>query len=542
MEPAAFRPYQPLPCQGPTVTLLVLLFRVVQAVMLAAMLAACGSLPLPAARPEAFAAPVVPAAPLARIAEASTPPGEHSGFRLMPLGVYSLDARIQLARRAQHSLVVQYYQLENDATGRLLLRAVREAAMRGVRARILVDDLYTTHSQQLLAAMAQTPNVEVRLFNPFCCGRDGFVSRFAASPHEISRLNHRMHNKLFIADGVMAVVGGRNIADEYFTLSEAQNFIDMDALVVGKVLPQLERIFDGFWNSDQVWPIQDIVKGPGGTRPDGADFDAWIGMASPPPRIELPAADVLGYGPIGEELDAGRMGLLWGKAVAIADPPSKPRTMNAAQALAESVTMKVWDLLMDARTEVDITSPYLVPGEKGMAAFDSLSTRKVKLTLLTNSLAANDEPLVHAGYARYRHRLLEGGADLYELSPQRTAAGKRFGMFGKSLGRLHSKTAVIDRQKIFVGSMNLDPRSATQNTEMGVVVDSPQLAREMLRVISISKLQNSYRLRLARGTNSLEWLTNDGEIEVILTDEPESSLFQRLYNSLIAPLVPEMLL
>ncbi|MEP6826260.1 MAG: phospholipase D-like domain-containing protein, partial [Ramlibacter sp.] len=179
---------------------------------LVAFLAGCGSLPAPRERPDEFAAAADAASPLAKIVAASTPPGEHSGFRLMPLGVYSLDARLQLAQRARHSLVVQYYQLENDATGRLLLRALREAAMRGVQVRLLVDDLYTTKSQQLLLALAATPNVKVRLFNPFCCGRGGFLSRFVASPHEVGRLNHRMHNKLFIADGAMAIVGGRNIA------------------------------------------------------------------------------------------------------------------------------------------------------------------------------------------------------------------------------------------------------------------------------------------------------------------------------------------
>jgi putative cardiolipin synthase len=486
---------------------------------MAAALAACGSLPPVRERPAVSAAAVDPSTTLARIAAASTPPGEHSGFRLMPLGVYSLDARVQLAERAQRSLVVQYYQFENDATGRLLMRALREAAGRGVQVRLLVDDLYTVKSQQPLLALSATPNIEVRLFNPFCCGRNGFLSRFLASPHEIGRLNHRMHNKLFIADGVMAVVGGRNIADEYFVLSEAQNFIDMDALVVGKVLPQLESIFDAYWNSEQVWPIADIVRGEGGRTPTAADFDAWIGMAAPPPKIVLPPSDVLGYGPIAEELDGGRMGLLWGEARAIADPPTKPTTMTEDEAIATSVTMKVWTLLMDAKFEVDLTSPYLVPGERGMAAFE-----------------------VHTGYARYRERLLRSGADLYELSPQRTTAGERFGMFGKSLGRLHSKTAAIDKTRIFIGSMNLDPRSASQNTEMGVVADSPQLAREMLRVINISKLQNSYRLRLAKDTGTLQWLTTDGEKEVILTSEPESSFFQRLHNLIIAPLVPEMLL
>jgi putative cardiolipin synthase len=504
-----------------------------------ALLGACGALPIARDRPADHAAAPDRSTRLAKIVADSTPPGEHSGFRLMPLGVYSLDARIQLAQRAQQSLVVQYYQLENDATGRLLMRAVREAAARGVRVRVLVDDLYTAKSQQPLLALSRTPNVEVRLFNPFCCGRDGFLSRFVASPQDIPRLNHRMHNKLFIADGVVAVVGGRNIADEYFVLSQAQNFIDMDALVVGRVVAELEAIFDAYWNAVQVWPIADIVRA---SPSSPEDFDAWIGMRSPPPKIELPPSDVLGYGPIAEELDGGRMGLLWGEAHALADPPTKPAAMSADEALATSVTMKVWGLLMDARFEVDLTSPYLVPGEKGMAAFEDLSRRKVKLTLLTNSLAANDEPLVHTGYARYRERLLASGADLYELSPERTTANKRFDMFGNSLGRLHAKTAAIDRRRVFIGSMNLDPRSATQNTEMGVVVDSPQLAREMLRVINISKLQNSYRLRLDQRTGALEWLTTDGEKEMILRSEPESGFFKRFYNSLIAPIVPEMLL
>ena len=513
--------------------------------LLAAGLVACGSLPPARQRAAEYAAPADPSTTLAKVVAASTPPGEHSGFRLMPLGVYSLDARIQLARRAERSLVVQYYQLENDGVGRLLMRTLREAAARGVKVRVLVDDLYTADSQYLLLALSNTPNVEVRLFNPFCCGRDGFLSRFLASPGEIDRLNHRMHNKLFIADGTMAVVGGRNIAEEYFVLSEAQNFIDMDAVAVGRVVPQLEAIFDNYWNSEQVWPIGEIVRGEGGeggAAPGAAEFESWVDMAAPPPRIVLPPSDILGYGPISEELDEGRMGLLWGTAHAVADPPAKLASMTADQALATSVTMQIWERLLDAKQEVQLTSPYLVPGEKGMAAFESLGKRKIKLVLLTNSLAANDEPLVHTGYMRYRERLLRSGADLYELSPERTTASKRFGSFGTSLGRLHAKTAAIDRSRVLLGSANLDPRSATQNTEMGLLIDSPQLARELLRVISVSRVQNSYRLRLAKDTGRLEWLTTDGEKEIVLTSEPEATFFQRFYNMLIAPVVPEVLL
>src|SRR5688572_28168884 len=225
--------------------------RLLAALMAGVALAGCGSLPTRELIGPTWALSVDEGTALAKIVQASSPPDEHTGFRLMPLGVYSLDARIELAKRAQRSLDVQYYVIENDGTGRLLLRHLKEAALRGVRVRLLLDDLYTAKSQELLLALNATPNVEVRLFNPFCCARGGLISRFAASPFEIGRLNHRMHNKLFIADGVIGVAGGRNIADEYFTLNTAQNFVDMDALFMGMVVPQLEGIFDDYWNSEE---------------------------------------------------------------------------------------------------------------------------------------------------------------------------------------------------------------------------------------------------------------------------------------------------
>lgn len=509
---------------------------------LSIVLTACGSLPAVKMMEATNSLSPDASSPLARVVSSSTPPGEHSGFRLLPLGVYSLDARLELARRAKHSLDVQYYVIQNDGAGRLLLRTFKEAAQRGVRVRLLVDDLYTANTEQLLLALGTTPNIEVRLFNPFCCARDNLAGRVLASAFDIVRLNHRMHNKLFIADGVMAIAGGRNIADEYFTLNNAANFVDMDALVVGKVMPQLTRIFDDYWNSEEVYPVATIVKPRGNRSAMAADFDNWIGMAGPAPKLLLPPTDVLGYGPIGEELDAGRIGFLWGQANAISDPPHKLRSMTAEQALATSVTMRVWEQLLTAEREVFMTSPYLVPGERGMAAFEDLRSRGVGLTLLTNSFAANDEPLVHSGYARYRVRLLKAGVDLYELSPARTTRNKRLGLFGSSLGRLHAKTAVIDRRKMFIGSVNLDPRSATQNTELGIMVDSPQLSREMLRIINISKLESAYRLRLVATSDVIEWLTMDDETEVVLTQEPESGWFRRLYHKAIGALVPEGLL
>ena len=504
------------------------------------MLGGCGTLAPRGAVDRSIALPADANTQLGHIAKASTPPEPGlSGFRLLPLGAYSLDARIQLAKRAQHSLDVQYYVFENDSTGRLLLRQLREAAERGVRVRLLVDDLYTTNSQSLLSELSAHPNVQVRVFNPFCCAREsGLVGRVLATLVEVRRINHRMHNKLFIADGARAVAGGRNIADEYFMRNEQQNFIDMDALALGDVVTQLASIFDVYWNSDVVYPLQAVWPHQGTPRERLQRFDAAVADLAEP--LPLPANDILGYGPVGEAFDDRRIGLIWGSARAFADPPDK-RSKSAEEALRGSVAYDAMMTIWGAKSELTITSPYLIPGKQGLQAFEALARNNVRVTVLTNSLAATDEPLVHTGYSRYREPLLRYGVDLYELSPLRTQRNKRLGMFGASLGRLHAKTAIVDGRTVFIGSMNLDPRSATQNTELGIFIESPQLARELSRVINISRLQSAYRVRIAPG-GGLQWLTMDEGGEVVLTEEPESTFWLRLHNWLIAPFVPEQLL
>src|SRR5450432_3085715 len=229
------------------------------ALLAAIFLSACGTLPPQAERPFSTAQPVSADSPLVRIANDSSPAPTLTGFRLMPLGFYSLDARIQLARRARYALDVQYYLIQDDRTGRLLMRNLRDAALRGVRVRLLVDDLYTSGGDPMFRGLAAFPNVEVRLFNPFCCARESTASKYVASIGDFRRLNHRMHNKLYIADGAVAIMGGRNIADEYFARSATSNFVDMDVFVVGAVVRQLARIFDVYWNSPQVYPVEAIL-------------------------------------------------------------------------------------------------------------------------------------------------------------------------------------------------------------------------------------------------------------------------------------------
>jgi putative cardiolipin synthase len=510
------------------------------ALALALALGGCGTLPSAGERPASVASAAPAAGSLATIAKASSPPGDLSGFRLLPVGPFALDARLQLIERAVHSLDLQYYIIENDATGRRVLRGLRDAAARGVRVRLLVDDLYTAGIDPMLRALAGQPHVEVRLFNPFCCAREASVpGRFLASLGDIYRLNHRMHNKLLIADGLMAIVGGRNLADEYFMLNMSSNFVDMDALIMGAVIAPLQAIFDQYWNSDVVYPVQALLSPTVPLDQLAAQFEQLSLPVEPPPA--LPFVDVLGYGSIGDEMAAGRVGLIWAPARAFADPPDKLHRLSPEEAREMSVSAEVRMKIWSAHSELVITSPYLIPGPMGIQSFEELGRRQVKMLVLTNSLAATDEPLVHTGYARYRERLLVAGVDLYEIGPERTRRTKRLGVFGSSFGRLHAKTAIVDKHTVFIGSMNLDPRSDTQNTELGIFVDSPQLAKELMRIINISRLQSAYRVRLDEHGN-LQWLTMDEGQEVILTEEPESTFWMRVHHILASPFVPEQLL
>ena len=506
-----------------------------------ALLGACSSLPV--IDREARASEAIPLSTdttLGRIAKSSTPAPDLSGFRLMPLGLFSLDTRVQLARRAEVSLDVQYYHFENDETGRWLLRALRDAALRGVRVRLLIDDLYTSGQDDLWLAFAAHPNVQVRLFNPFRRARDhGQAARFLADIGNVSRLNHRMHNKLFIADGALAVIGGRNVANEYYLRSAAENFVDVDAFTAGFIVAPLQYLFDRYWNSDPVYPLEAVAKTDMSPAALRARFEDWTGPVKTPPPGELPPNDILGYGPIADDLDLGRLGLIWGEAYVFADHPDKPFDGEVGGELLDtSVTYNVFEAIRMASEEVVASSPYFVPGPASLELLRELRSRNVKVTVLTNSLASTDEPIVHIGYSRYREELLRMGVDLYELSSSRLKDNKRMFLFGKSLGRLHAKLVVIDKKRLFIGSMNLDPRSATINTELGAMIDSPPLARELLRIIDIDRLQSAYRVRLGPNGKGLEWLSNDGEREMILHEEPDSTPWLRIKSWLLTPFVP----
>jgi putative cardiolipin synthase len=505
-------------------------------------LSGCGMLPPQPEQPPSHALPPSADSPLARIAHDSATAPSLSGFRLMAGGYYSLDARIELVRRARDSLDVQYYLIENDRTGRLFMRSLRDAAMRGVRVRLLVDDLNTVGGDPMFLGLAAFPNAEVRLFNPFCCARESLTSRYAASLGDFRRLNHRMHNKLFIADGAVAVMGGRNIADEYFARSATSNFVDMDVLVVGDVVPRLASIFDTYWNSHQAYPVGAILGTPADGEAARQSFNHLVDDGEQMMAVKVPPSDMMGHRLLGTDLDSGRLELEWGTANAFADQPRKVMAASAEEARAMSVQMNVMDRVAESKREVLISSPYFVPGTEGVDAFGGLRRRGVKVVILTNSFAANDVPVVHIGYSRYRVPLLQAGVEIYELSRSGVERDEPVAVPSMSLGRLHAKAAVVDQTMVYIGSMNLDPRSDSTNTELGIFVRCPDLARDVSRAIDMSRLHSSYLVAFGPDGKSLEWRLMGKEPEEIFRSEPDVTPAMEFRNMLLAPFVPEQLL
>ena len=516
------------------------------AVWVGLALAGCASLPQGVQRPVSHALPAVPTSALARIVQASAPDAALSGLRLMSWSAQALDARIEMARRAQHSLDVQYYVIHDDETGRYLLRSLRDAALRGVRVRLLIDDLYTAGSDPLLLGLAAYPNVELRLFNPFPSRRDTLAGRLFSALYDLGRVNHRMHNKLFIADGVMAVAGGRNIGNEYFMVHEGANYIDLDAFAVGAVVPQLQALFDQYWNSEFVYPVQALVHSAAPAAELQRHFEALTAAARAPAPLPPPrgARDVLGHVALSEEMDAGRLDLVWAEAEAFADSPDKVinhkrRWLPGPHREEPSVRKSLMSELVLARQDVMLSSPYMVPDRYVMEDIREGRLWGLGITLITNSLASTDEPLVHAGYQRYRREMLDLGVELYEVAPSRVRRSERLGPFGQSVGRFHAKAAAIDGKVMFVGSLNFDPRSEKHNTELGLLIRSPQLTGQLLQLAEVVKAEAAYRVRLNRETQGLEWSIKSAHGEQTLHEEPDTGFWQRTILRLIAPFVPD---
>lgn len=505
----------------------------------AALLGGCFSLPTRPPLPPSPAMDAVAPGPLAALA----PPlpadagDEACGLRLMPEGATAFNARIALIRQARWSIDAQYYILEADGVGARFLRELLDASRRGVRVRLLVDGLYLAGKDELLDRLAAQPNFEVRVFNPLPVQRGPLLWRLAWSVGELSRIDHRMHNKLFVVDGSVAVMGGRNMADEYFMQSGTANFVDMDVLVTGPLVRSLSARFGDYWASDAVWTVRQLRPTP--PPDDPARLDALL-KAALPGLVPERERDVLGQAPVAPELAAGRLGQTPARARVYADTPDKMALGDDQARYADSVTAHTLAAIAAAREQVILVSPYFIPGERGMAQLQANAARGVRTMVVTNALDATDEPLVHAHYALYR-RLLNLGVNVFELGARLAPGNRQLGDFGASAGRLHAKLALIDDRQLFVGSMNLDGRSARVNTEIGLIIDSPVLAAQFHRLAPVRSL-DAYELRLSAG-GDMEWVQRDPQgREHLLKDEPGAAWWRNLRTLLLRPLVPEGLL
>ena len=507
--------------------------------LLAGLLAGCGSL-LPAVeRPHSAARVAAPNTPLAAVARDAGIPAEKSGVYPLPQAAFALDARLALIANARVSRDLQYYVIADDGIGHMILRGLRDAAQRGVRVRLLIDDLHTTGMDTLLLGLAAHPNVELRLFNPFTASRQSALSRALGLLADFGRLNHRMHNKLFIADGAIAIVGGRNLANEYFLRGTEGNFIDFDLLVTGAVLPALNEGFDLYWNSEHAYPVQAIATSAEPADALRASFDASTRPENTP--APPPAADVYGKPAVSTALAVRRFHLIAADGRAYADSPDKVDPAHHDPAATETVTQRFLKLLGTAHTEMLLFSPYFIPGPETIERLRVAREAGVRVRVVTNSLAVSDEPIVNIGYVHHRNQLLGMGVELYELSSSRLKRDSAMReLLGSSVGRLHAKIGFIDRRTVMVGSMNIDPRSARINTEIGLAFESAPLADMVMRAFRVDELAAVYRVRLGTAGPGVHWTAiNAGADDDELDTDPDTSAWQRFKSFMLSWLVPE---
>jgi cardiolipin synthase C len=455
-------------------------------------------------------------------------PQEHehpglSAFHLLPDGVDALLARLSLANAADRTLDLQYYIWHDDLTGRYLANAVLKVADRGVRVRILLDDLGTGADDRVLLALSSHPNIQIRLFNPVASRT--FKKLGAAL--EFKRVNRRMHNKALIADNQAAILGGRNIGDEYFGASSAVAFGDLDVLTFGAVVHDISTSFDEFWNSEAAYPIENLTGHP---APEDAlpafraKLDAFVAADRNTPYFAKASARLT------QILAGNDTDFSWGKATLLYDDPSKI-TRSPDDTQGHLIT-QLKELIIEPKKEVLIVSPYFVPGKNGVAWMRSLTQRGVSVTVLTNSLAATDVAAVHAGYQRYRKDLLDAGVHLYELKPAADEEDKsKKSILGSSKASLHAKTYVFDRSSIFIGSMNLDPRSVTLNTEVGVYCESPEAAAQVADTLEPKLDQIAWRLEErpdANGKTRIVWIDTRSDGTTVELAEPGVSTMEHI--------------
>ena len=591
------------------------------AAILVPVLCGCAELPKDVQRPVSTALESPAGTPLARLVEerrAAARARFDSGFLLLagPQAAYS--SRLALVEAARKTLDLQYYAIHADASAERLLLGVVAAARRGVRVRVLLDDYHSAGKNAQVMRLAFEPNIEMRMFNPVAGARGSTLGRMFSALGDFSRVQQRMHNKLFIADNAMGVAGGRNLGDAYFGNDESGNFVDLDVLAAGPIVKDLSRSFDSYWNNERAYPVQSLITQEEleSLRPAAS---APVGDAAADGAAALPAAPASAPGTAAsaalaadasaarrsqvwdqKPMDLGAAQFTWAPAVVLVDKPAKipadsptsdsvgaavvpptpsPRATVAAQRRSakapasgtqtptqaatsgatpapaaapdagdkdDTVVDGLLQLMGRARRDLLIVSPYFVPGPEIMAAFATARAKGVRVRVLTNSLASNDAPIAHVGYARHRKELLAMGVDLYEMHSEVTNVRSAFGASGagsngSSRAMLHSKLLIMDQRLLAVGSMNLDMRSQKQNTEIALLIRSADLSRQAGVRIEQALRDSAWHVE-QQADGGLVWRAPEGSELQDATSEPGASTPLRLLLRLLGPLAPDHLL
>lgn len=449
-----------------------------------------------------------------------------SGFRLIASGTDAFLSRLAMVRMAEHSVDLQYYSVHDDSMSQLLLEEMLRAADRGVRVRVLIDDLNIGKIDEMASVLDTHPLIEIRTFNPLTTTGHNPLVQMMHHVTELGRYSRRMHNKVLIVDNQLALLGGRNIGDSYFDASDDFNFSDLDVLSVGPIVPPISRSFDLYWNSEDAFPLEAIKENHASETLQRtirvALAENWEAVAQRYPQLPIRELDARG------QLRGKDGAMVWAKSELSVDLPEK---VQPTEEETKSPPMqKLAALLKGAQKEFIGVAPYLVPQEEGVAVLKELTDRGVSVRLITNSLASTDVVPVHTAYDRYRQAMVENGVELYELKPMPGKRSRQTLFGSSSRSSLHAKTYVVDKREVVIGSFNLDPRSWQLNTEMAVIIHSPEIAARIYKMFeeTVSPAM-SYKVTIPEESRSLQWVTRDKEgREQVYDTDPEPGFWRSM--------------
>jgi cardiolipin synthase C len=517
-------------------------FLAIASAMLLLLIGGCASLPKDVDRPQSHFVKETSGTRLGRDIEPAVAkhPGL-SGFHALSEGKDAFASRFFLVQSAEKTIDIQYYIWHDDLTGKVLYNQLLHAADRGVRVRLLLDDLDTAGKDEMLHIIDAHPNIEIRLFNPFA-NRNRRGGDYLT---DTSRINHRMHNKTLTADNQATIFGGRNIGDEYFDAEEEVGFSDMDALAIGPVVSEVSQQFDLYWNSQWVYPLsafkQDKPVQAGQIEAFRQQSDAFLEAAKSSAYADALRALKMAKLPGVAELDYS-----WGNWKLVYDQPSKVEAKEVKKGTHLGPILK--EAMDNTKSELIIVSPYFVPGSDFTKYLTSLVQSGKTVRIMTNSLGASDVSLVHAGYMRYREDLIKGGVELYEFKAVKASPEEKekreeeenatASWVGSSRASLHGKYFGFDRRYVFIGSFNLDGRSVALNTELGVFFESPKYGQMLGEAFELQAIQKGYRVSLD-DKGDLQWVTVEKGKEIRFDHEPETGFWKRFGAGFLSIFVPE---